>query len=158
MPYESWDGVPPVPGYEQRGYCTHMSALFLSWHRPWLALYEVCRLYLLSCDIFTKFIQQILYGHIQFIATLYESEAERARYAAAARRFRIPYWDWAITPAAGEGVYPRSVQSPSVDINGPFGVQTIANPLYSYLFHPFNAAKLSMPQVRMETPITTVIC
>lgn len=41
MPYEDWDGVPPVAGYEERGYCTHMSALFLPWHRPYLALYEV---------------------------------------------------------------------------------------------------------------------
>ena len=54
MPYESWDGVPPVPGYEQRGYCTHMSVLFLSWHRPWLALYEVCQQYLGDHRAFTK--------------------------------------------------------------------------------------------------------
>lgn len=150
MPYESWDEVPPVPGYEQRGYCTHMSALFLSWHRPWLALYEVCQQYLGDHRAFTNLYQQILYGHIQYIATLYEIEDERVRYTAAARRFRIPYWDWAITPEAGEGVYPRSVQSPSVDINGPFGIQTIANPLFSYLFHPFDAAELSMPQVSIR--------
>ena len=42
MPYEGWDEVAPVAGQEERGYCTHMSALFLSWHRPYLALYEVC--------------------------------------------------------------------------------------------------------------------
>lgn len=103
-----------------------------------------------------NFYQQILYDHIQFIATLYEIEDERVRYTAAARKFRIPYWDWAITPEAREGVYPRSVQSPSVDINGPFGIQTIANPLYSYSFHPFDAVKLSMPQVSIEIPNTDV--
>lgn len=99
--------------------------------------------------------QQILYGHIQFIATLYQTENEIVRYTAAARRFRIPYWDWAFTPQAGEGVYPRSVQSPSVDINGPSGIQTIANPLYSYLFRPFDAAKLSIPQVSIKTQTLT---
>ena len=93
MPYESWDGVPPAPGYEQRGYCTHMSALFLSWHRPYLALYEVCKEYLEDHKRLLNFYQQILYDHIQFIATLYETEDERIRYTAASRRFRIPYWD-----------------------------------------------------------------
>ncbi len=45
------------------------------------------------------------------------------------------------------GVYPRSVQLPSVVVDGPAGTQTIANPLFSYNFHPFNASDLPTPYV-----------
>lgn len=127
MPYESYDGVEGLPGNEQRAYCMHMSVLFLSWHRPYLALYE-----------------QILYDNIQFIASLYPKGPQRERYEAAAKTFRIPYWDWAMAPQEG-GVYPRSVQLPSVVVDGPAGTQTIANPLFSYDFHPFNASDLPTP-------------
>lgn len=156
MPYEDWDGVGPLEGLEDRGYCTHMSVLFLSWHRPYLALYEVrgYKIKILShLKIITKSYQQILYGTIQFIATQFEGELERSRYVAAAQRFRIPYWDWAVLPTVGESVYPASVQSPSVDINGPAGLQTIANPLYSYSFHPLNTTEISTPQVSMGLPM-----
>ena len=37
-PYYAWDGV---LGYRQAGYCTHGSILFPSWHRPYMALFEV---------------------------------------------------------------------------------------------------------------------
>jgi tyrosinase len=42
-PSRSWDGVQGVPGGPQvfPGYCTHQSNVFLPWHRPYLALYEV---------------------------------------------------------------------------------------------------------------------
>ena len=38
-PYLPWDGVGTAPG-DGGGYCTHTSNLFLTWHRPYLALYE----------------------------------------------------------------------------------------------------------------------
>jgi tyrosinase len=41
-PYIPWDGVQAVPGGSGTGYCTHSSVLFLTWHRPFLALFEVC--------------------------------------------------------------------------------------------------------------------
>lgn len=41
-PYAPWDNVQPVPGNENTGYCHHVSILFPTWHRPYLALYEVC--------------------------------------------------------------------------------------------------------------------
>lgn len=135
--------------------CTCRLSSFPGTGHGWLCTRYVSTIWEITGHLLNLY-QQILYGHIQFIATLYETEDERVRYTAAARRFRIPYWDWANTPEAGDGVYPRSVQSPSVDINGPFGIQTIANPLYSYLFHPFDAAKLSMPQVSIKTPNTNV--
>jgi hypothetical protein len=36
-----WDGVQAKAGGENSGYCTHSSILFPTWHRPYLALYEV---------------------------------------------------------------------------------------------------------------------
>jgi len=40
-PFVPWDNVQPVPGNEQNGYCHHSSILFPTWHRPYLALFEV---------------------------------------------------------------------------------------------------------------------
>ena len=37
-PYIAWDGV---EGAFQTGFCTHSSILFPSWHRPYVALFEV---------------------------------------------------------------------------------------------------------------------
>ncbi len=48
MPHHTWGGVEPVPGSENTGYCTHSSVLFPTWHRPYMALYEVGRLCILS--------------------------------------------------------------------------------------------------------------
>ena len=39
VPFQSWDGVDGTN--TQSGYCTHGSILFPSWHRPYLALFEV---------------------------------------------------------------------------------------------------------------------
>jgi len=45
MPYAPWDGVASNTDWKSSsgfgGYCTHSSVLFLTWHRPYLALYEV---------------------------------------------------------------------------------------------------------------------
>ena len=40
-PFVDWDNVHASPGDDQTGYCTHASILFPTWHRPYLALYEV---------------------------------------------------------------------------------------------------------------------
>ena len=39
-PNYDWNNEEPID--DQQGYCTHTSVLFLTWHRPYLALYEVC--------------------------------------------------------------------------------------------------------------------
>ncbi|KAH8770537.1 hypothetical protein BGZ57DRAFT_437429 [Hyaloscypha finlandica] len=110
-PYIPWNGVSGVPGSGWGGYCTHGSVLFLTWHRPYLALYE-----------------QLLASHVQAIAQAYNSTT----YQAAANNFRIPYWDWASTPAM-----PDVVSQQYVQITTPSGVKTVANPLYQYKFHTF---------------------
>jgi hypothetical protein len=40
VPFKAWNGVGGDSGL-QAGYCTHSSILFLPWHRPYLALFEV---------------------------------------------------------------------------------------------------------------------
>lgn len=40
-PFVSWDNVGSAPNMGSNGYCTHTSILFPTWHRPYLALYEV---------------------------------------------------------------------------------------------------------------------
>jgi tyrosinase len=40
-PYIPWDGVPWNPAAPNIGYCTHDDVLFPTWHRPYLALFEV---------------------------------------------------------------------------------------------------------------------
>ena len=147
MPHHTWGGVKPVAGSENTGYCTHSSVLFPTWHRPYMALYEVgqSRLLCLTDPVawfvtwLTTSPQQVLHGLIQTITTFWPDD-QRPRYEAAARRFRHPYWDWAAAPPAGESVLPNSIGgSPFVDIEGPSGRQRIANPLFSYSFKPLDA-------------------
>ncbi|KAL2172055.1 hypothetical protein VTG60DRAFT_425 [Thermothelomyces hinnuleus] len=121
MPHQTWGGVEPVTGNENTGYCTHSSVLFPTWHRAYMALYE-----------------KVLHDLIQMIATFWP-DSERQRYENAARRFRLPYWDWAASPPPGQSVLPKSIGgSPFVDVNGPNGLQRIANPLFSYQFNPLD--------------------
>lgn len=49
-PYLPWDHSLSTPNNNNNGYCTHVSILFLPWHRPYLALYEVCRLIEMKCS------------------------------------------------------------------------------------------------------------
>ncbi|PNS20693.1 Tyrosinase [Sphaceloma murrayae] len=120
-PFIPWDGVTPMnngpsEGYGG-GYCTHVSNIFATWHRPYLALYE-----------------QILYGHVQDAANSFPDDGRRARYVNAARNFRIPYWDWAAQSCAECLPYPRLVSQMYLDVDTPNGRQTLMNPLFRYNF------------------------
>jgi tyrosinase len=51
LPNIPWDGVTGNPLFnpqpsQWKGYCTHGSVLFPTWHRPYVMLYEVCSTYL----------------------------------------------------------------------------------------------------------------
>ncbi|KAG8808043.1 hypothetical protein FRC17_004155, partial [Serendipita sp. 399] len=83
-------------------------------HRPYLALFE-----------------QALAKHVTDVANEYPA-ATKARYVAAAQRFRIPYWDWAANADLPDFI---SLQR-EVTVNSPTGSKTFPNPLYSYTFHP----------------------
>jgi hypothetical protein len=65
-PYVPWDGVGPAPGVDAPGYCVHLSQLFIPWHRPYMALYEVCLPMLKSQDgkqWLTKFAANLVLSH-----------------------------------------------------------------------------------------------
>ncbi|KAI1490662.1 hypothetical protein F5X96DRAFT_522342 [Biscogniauxia mediterranea] len=119
----TWASVDASPGSENKGYCPHASILFPTWHRPYVALYE-----------------QILYNIVQYIASLYPPD-RLERFQKLAKSFRLPYWDWAATPQNGDSVLPLSIGgSPTIEISGPNGIQTISNPLFSFTFKPFNGS------------------
>ena len=69
---------------------------------------------------------------------MYPPGEARQRFRAAAAEFRLPYWDWARTAPPGESVLPLSVSRPEVEVDGPNGVQMMANPLFAYQFKPLN--------------------
>ncbi|POS84884.1 hypothetical protein EPUL_005609 [Erysiphe pulchra] len=141
-PFKSYDGVEGLGGSQNSGYCTHISVLFPTWHRPYLALYEVCITIKFGTKKMTLF-KQILSDMIKDIAQRYPAGAIRDRYVVAATNFRIPYWDWAANRFDGESVLPRSFgESPSININGPVGRQVIANPLFTYRFQPLDSVQL----------------
>lgn len=132
-PYSPWDDVQPFPGNNNPGYCAHVLNIFLSWHRPYLALFE-----------------QTLFEHIIDAVNDFPRGAQRQRYASAALSWRFPYWDWAAPPPSGESVYPSSMQSPTVNVTTANGTATIPNPLYSYQFHPISSSDFYYSPVSVE--------
>jgi hypothetical protein len=75
-------------------------------------------------------IQQEIAKHAQIIAKTYHSEL----YTKAADELRLPYWDWADLPFT----FPDVLSSPTVQVDTPFGLKTVRNPLFQYTFlnHP----------------------
>ncbi|KAK6525138.1 hypothetical protein TWF694_005284 [Orbilia ellipsospora] len=110
-PYKAWNGN-FGQGNPNSGYCTHADVLFLSWHRPYLALYE-----------------QIIWQHAQNIVNEF-AEPRRSAYNAVLPTLRIPYWDWAVDAR----MPPQVGDMQTIQVETPQGQQTIANPLYSYRF------------------------
>lgn len=101
------------------GYCTHSSALFPTWHRPYLALLE----------------QHIVATAIA-IANNYPAGSTRNRWLSAAQKVRLPYWDWA-TPDLQSGLPPICMQpkfTVTIPVNGVATQRVIPNPLYQYAF------------------------
>ena len=132
-PFQPFNNVQATsPDNSKAGYCTHASILFPPWHRPYLALYE-----------------QVLHEIMQHIASWYP-ESVKGKYVAAASNFRIPYWDWAAPAPSGQSVLPLSVQSPTVEVDGPSGKQLIGNPLFSYAFQPLDSNALPDPPVSLQ--------
>nr|XP_036585377.1 tyrosinase precursor [Colletotrichum truncatum]KAF6795274.1 tyrosinase precursor [Colletotrichum truncatum] len=82
--------------------------------------------------------QQVIFRLIQMIASWFTDPIERAVYRAAATEFRIPYWDWAMTPPPGESTFMPEFEAPGIQVYGPNGWQFIANPLHSYKFRPLD--------------------
>ncbi|KAH4248442.1 hypothetical protein HBI24_137470 [Parastagonospora nodorum] len=117
-PYKTWGDVPGVPSKSgTAGYCTHANALFLPWHRPYLALFE-----------------EQVYKRVQHYAEE-ATEDVKERYQAAANSFRLPYWDWAL--GEGDGPIPDFFTAQMINVTRPNGQQQeLWNPLYAFYFHP----------------------
>ncbi|KAH9847109.1 hypothetical protein C2E23DRAFT_890313 [Lenzites betulinus] len=87
-PYIAWDGAGagPNPAQAFKGYCTHGSVLFPTWHRPYVAL-----------------IEQEIQKHALEIAKEYTSYQQE--WQTAAISLRQPYWDWAATATPPDKIY-----------------------------------------------------
>ncbi|EPS40266.1 hypothetical protein H072_5928 [Dactylellina haptotyla CBS 200.50] len=113
-PYVPWPNSKTTGGNRYVGYCTHTSGLFSSWHRPYMLLFE-----------------RTLYDLAKGIANQFPA-SNRARYVAAAKNLRFPYWDWA--DATARGTLPAIVKQPTISVVTPTGTKTISNPFYTYKF------------------------
>lgn len=80
--------------------------------------------------------KQEIYRMANFIANMFSTFTERRRYQMAASNIRLPFWDWAVPPPANKTHFPEVFWHPILTQYGPRGVQTIHNPLYSYVFNP----------------------
>ncbi|KAK0712040.1 hypothetical protein B0H67DRAFT_647365 [Lasiosphaeris hirsuta] len=117
-PYTAWNGVDrTVMGKKDSwslrragsNYCSHSSALFATWHRPYLALFE-----------------QELHRHV-----LDEAKRLGGRYPEKASGFRLPYWDWAIKTTDPKEAYPVLFDDVSVVISIDNNLR-IRNPLAAF--------------------------
>ncbi|KAJ6548594.1 tyrosinase [Mycena capillaripes] len=98
-----------------RGYCTHGTTLFPTWHRPYVALFE-----------------QIIQENALAIAETYIGD-NAVKFRSAALDLRVPYWDW------GANIIPPAqiITQTVVEILCPSGVlRMVPNPFLSYRFHP----------------------
>ena len=119
LPMQAWNNVQGNRRSSNPGYCTHVSNIFLTWHRPYLALYE-----------------QLVQSYAVEAANEFPAGPVRDGYVAAATTLRLPYWDWAMNPPNGQNTLPDTIAQPTIVVATPNGSQTINNPLYSYNFHP----------------------
>ncbi|KAK4239408.1 hypothetical protein C8A03DRAFT_42953 [Achaetomium macrosporum] len=142
MPYKPWNGVGSDTDWQSSsgfgGYCTHSSILFLTWHRPYLALFE-----------------QSLYNAVQDVAKQFPQGALRDKYMQAAQTFRAPYFDWASQPPRRSSAFPSVLSSPNVrvvDVDGKS--KSVSNPLYRFSFHPVNPSPDDFSQEWSRYPTT----
>ncbi|KAF2423095.1 Di-copper centre-containing protein [Tothia fuscella] len=117
-PYGSYDGVERCHDcFDDVGYCPHASTLFMTWHRPHLALFE-----------------QNLRTKVSEIVNEFPPGKQKDRYVQAAQKLRLPYWDWAKAQPAGQNILPQSIVKSTVELHAPNGTITIENPLLRYQF------------------------
>lgn len=91
-----------------------------------------------------------MYNLTNQIANQFSDATERKKYQAAASDFRMPFWDWSRYAARGLQQFPEVFWNSTISQNGPNGVQTIHNPLYSYQFHPLDSNDIAMSPVRLN--------
>ncbi|KAH6842988.1 hypothetical protein B0I37DRAFT_208669 [Chaetomium sp. MPI-CAGE-AT-0009] len=111
FPHSAWNGVRHVDGAPEAGFCPHGDLLFITWHRPYVALFE-----------------QVLVSHAVRIAGEYPPDLQ-PEYVGAAQTLRQPYWDW-----AADSTLPPAAYAINVTVRAPCGVIEMANPLRGYRF------------------------
>lgn len=112
-PFISWNNF-PTPLVNNAGFCPHGQTLFSTWHRPYLAIFE-----------------QAWYLSVQEVINSFPSDQQQ-RWRNAANGLRMPYWDWAVAPPAGQDSTPTLMRDQQVTVTTPSGQRTIPNPLYKY--------------------------
>ncbi|KAH7311503.1 tyrosinase [Stachybotrys elegans] len=114
-PYIEWNGAGKRTSDGWLGYCPHGENLFLTWHRPYVMLFE-----------------QRLVDTAVRLANQYPSKY-RAQYVKAAQTLRAPFWDW----GTGSFVPPATVPA-KMKVKVPNGNELktieIDNPLRTYRF------------------------
>ncbi|KAJ3552388.1 hypothetical protein NM688_g4174 [Phlebia brevispora] len=123
-PYADWDASQGDvdSGMQQwRGYCTHSSILFPTWHRLYCALVE----------------QAVHECMLQVLSEF--SSDDQTRLKPAVDHWRFPYWDWALVDHKTWHIkVPELLRLSKATVQRPSGlIETIDNPLYRYAF-PLN--------------------
>ncbi|KAJ4248373.1 hypothetical protein NW762_012703 [Fusarium torreyae] len=85
---------------KDKGYCAHSTPTFASWHRPYIAMLE-----------------QTLFRQVTNVAKRFSdspdiTEEDKEKYTAAAKKFRLPYWDY-YRPRDYEVTIPGVVDGPT---------------------------------------------
>ncbi|KAK5987831.1 Tyrosinase [Cladobotryum mycophilum] len=115
QPYVEWNKTGGRQGDGWLGYCPHGEQIFVTWHRPYVLLFE-----------------QILVKTALDIAATYPSQY-RAQYTTAAQNLRAPFWDWGASATVPPSTVPLTLR-----INVPNGnalrQADVTNPLQSYTF------------------------
>ncbi|KAG6016128.1 hypothetical protein E4U43_004173 [Claviceps pusilla] len=115
LPYIEWQNGGPYRATGWAGYCPHGESIFLSWHRPFVLLFE-----------------QLLVAEAKAIAATYP-DRYRDQYMNAANKLRSPFWDW----SQNSDVPPCTVPA-WMTVNVPDGQNlkqiTIHNPLQTYTY------------------------
>ena len=93
----------------------------------------------------------MVYLQVNRIAAWFPDPNEREQYQAAAARFRVPYWDWAVTPDPGQNCFPDEFTEEAILTYGPMGYQTILNPLFCYRFQPLDPVQFNNLGVRLPS-------
>ncbi|KAG8932443.1 hypothetical protein FRC02_001122 [Tulasnella sp. 418] len=107
-----------------KGYCTHSTNIFPTWHRPYVALYE-----------------QVLQQYAIEKANEYQQQPAGKTWVAIAEALRLPYWDWAAKAIPPDEVINQDhidIVTPDDKLNpdGSWTTTSVVNPLWGYHFTP----------------------
>ena len=114
FPRVTWNGATDEKKKkeEQGFYCTHGLPTFPTWHRPYLALFEVSHPFTYVLSSLTRQPQRQIYNIMhEIIRNNYSAPDEKPIWEFSANNWRLPYWDW-----AQDTKVPELVRIPTVPI------------------------------------------